>query len=36
MKLVFFEHARADYLYWQHVAENTTNRINQLIKADRM
>lgn len=32
MKLVFAEHAREDYLYWQRTDQKTLKRINTLIK----
>jgi toxin YoeB len=32
MKLIFAEHAWADYLYWQRTDKKTLQRINQLIK----
>lgn len=32
MKMIFSEHAWADYLYWQNRDKKTMRRINQLIK----
>lgn len=32
MKLVFSEHAWADYLYWQKTDKKTLKRINELIR----
>lgn len=33
MKLIFSEHAWADYLYWQRSDKKNLKRINQLIQA---
>ncbi len=33
MNLIFSEHAREDYLYWQRTDKKILKRINQLIKA---
>lgn len=32
MKLIFAEHAREDYLYWQKTDKKVLSRINKLIK----
>jgi toxin YoeB len=33
MKLIFSEHAREDYLYWQRVDKRVVKRINDMIRA---
>ncbi len=33
MKIIFSEHAREDYLYWQRTDRKILDRINKLIKA---